>query len=67
VKNHTRRHIPGPSKKQIIHVKQIPGYSYPAPANHAFILERSQSAEGGGLHGLLHHHHGPDCTCSECR
>ncbi len=70
VKNHTRMHIPGPSKKQVIHVKQMPGYRYPAPANHAFILERNVDPEGSHLKklgGLLHHKHAADCSCSECQ
>ncbi len=65
VKNHTRMHLPGPTKKQVIHVKQTPGYSYPKPASRAFIHERNVNP-GGKLGGLLHHKHGAQCGCAEC-
>jgi len=41
IKNHTRARIPGPTKKVKIDVRQIPGHSYPKPANHVRIVERS--------------------------
>ena len=43
MRNHTVSHIPQPTKKVRIDVKQAPGFSYPKPANHAFITERSFS------------------------
>jgi hypothetical protein len=65
VKNHTRMNLPGPTKKQVIHVRQTPGYSYPRPASRAFINERNVNPEGK-LGGLLHHKHGAQCGCAEC-
>jgi hypothetical protein len=41
MKNHTPMHIPGPTEKMKIHVKQQPGYSYPKPPSRAFIREQS--------------------------
>ncbi len=43
IKNHTFTHIPGPTEKLKIHVKQSPGLSYPKPANHAYIHEHARS------------------------
>jgi hypothetical protein len=37
--NHTKMHLPGPTKKVKINVKQRPGYSYPHPPNKARIVE----------------------------
>jgi len=42
VKNHTHMHIPGPTKKVRIDVRQDPGFSYPKPANHAYIVEKTR-------------------------
>ncbi len=67
VKNHTHTRLPGPVKKQVIHVKQTPGISYPAPASRAFILERNVNPEGGHLKKMLHHKHAADCSCGECQ
>jgi hypothetical protein len=41
MRNHTPMHIPGPTEKVKIHVKQQPGFSYPKPPNKAFIREQS--------------------------
>ena len=41
IKNHTRVNMPGPTSHVKIDVKQSPGFSYPKPANHAFITERT--------------------------
>jgi hypothetical protein len=46
MKNHTRVHLPEPTKKVRIDVKQKPGYSYPKPANHARIVERTNAGIG---------------------
>ena len=46
MKNHTRVHLPNPTKKMRIDVKQKPGYSYPKPANHARIVERTSPGIG---------------------
>jgi hypothetical protein len=39
--NKTKMHIPGPTKQVKISVKQEPGLSYPKPASHVHIVERS--------------------------
>jgi hypothetical protein len=39
VRNHTLRWIPGPAHRQVIDVKQIPGFAYPRPPRHALIVE----------------------------
>ncbi len=41
MKNHTRVHLPTPTRKVSIDVKQSPGYSYPKPASHVRIRERT--------------------------
>ena len=41
ITNHTHQHIHGPTQHVGIHVKQQPGLSYPKPANHVFIREKS--------------------------
>jgi len=40
ITNHTKMHIPPPSKSVGLHVQQFPGLSYPKPARHAYIAER---------------------------
>jgi hypothetical protein len=42
VKNHTRVHMPKPTEKVRIDVKQFPGMSYPKPASRALIIERTR-------------------------
>ncbi len=39
VKNHTKRHIPHPTRRVKINVKQRPGFSYPKPPSHVWIRE----------------------------
>jgi hypothetical protein len=39
--NHTKMHIPGPTKKLKIDVKEEPGFSYPEPVSHIHITEKS--------------------------
>jgi hypothetical protein len=46
IQNHTRVHLPGPTEKVKIDVKQVPGMSYPAPADHARIVERTSPGVG---------------------
>ncbi len=41
MRNHTFVHIPQPTEKIRIDVKQSPGMSYPRPANHAWIHEQT--------------------------
>jgi hypothetical protein len=44
--NHTRVHLPEPTSKVRIDVKQTPGLSYPKPASHARIVERTSPGVG---------------------
>jgi len=46
VKNHTKMHIPGPTSHVKIDVKQKPGMSYPKPANHARVVEKTHAGPG---------------------
>jgi len=45
--NHTKMHIPEPTKQMKIHVKQEPGFNYPKPADRVFIREQSIHYGGG--------------------
>jgi hypothetical protein len=40
ITNHTKMHIPPPSRSVGLHVQQYPGLSYPKPARHAYVAER---------------------------
>lgn len=40
ITNHTKMHIPPPSRSVGLHVQEYPGLSYPKPARHAYVLER---------------------------
>jgi hypothetical protein len=40
ITNHTKVHLPPPSRRVGLHVQQAPGLSYPKPARHAYIAER---------------------------
>jgi hypothetical protein len=42
IKNWTPHFLPGPTKHVHVGVKQTPGYSYPRPANHMFVHERTR-------------------------
>jgi len=42
IKNHTHMHIPGPTERMRIDVKQKPGLSYPKPVDHVRIVETSK-------------------------
>lgn len=68
IKNHTRMHIPGPTRHVRIDVKQKPGFSYPKPANHVSIVERA--ASGGGIfHQPMANKHQviqPGCPTDTC-
>lgn len=46
VKNHTKVHLPKPTSKVTVDVKQEPGYSYPKPADHVRIVERTSPGAG---------------------
>jgi hypothetical protein len=41
ITNHTKMHIPPPTRELKLHVQQYPGLSYPKPAHRAYIAERS--------------------------
>ena len=41
ITNHTKMHIPPPSRSVGLHVQQHPGLSYPKPARHAYVSERA--------------------------
>jgi hypothetical protein len=41
ITNHTRMHIPPPSRSVKLHVQQQPGLSYPKPATKGYITERA--------------------------
>lgn len=41
ITNHTKMHIPPPTRHLGLHVQQYPGLSYPKPARHAYIAEKS--------------------------
>ncbi|NDC54379.1 MAG: hypothetical protein EBZ74_08825 [Planctomycetia bacterium] len=41
ITNHTKTHIPPPSRQIGLHVQQFPGLSYPKPARHAYVAERA--------------------------
>jgi hypothetical protein len=40
MRNHTHNHLPGPTERLNIHVRQTPGYSYPKPPSKVFIREQ---------------------------
>ncbi|MFM9059769.1 MAG: hypothetical protein ACKOSQ_11715 [Planctomycetaceae bacterium] len=40
ITNHTKVHLPPPSRAVGLHVQQAPGLSYPKPARHAYVSER---------------------------
>jgi len=42
IKNHTRVHLPKPTRKVEIDVKQTPGINYPKPVDRVRIVERAQ-------------------------
>ena len=46
IKNKTRVHLPKPTDKIEVTVKQTPGYSYPKPADHVRIVERTSPGMG---------------------
>ena len=41
ITNHTKMHIPPPTRDLKLHVQQSPGLSYPKPAHRAYVSERS--------------------------
>lgn len=58
--NHTATHIPAPNEKLNVHVQQMPGLSYPRPANKVMIREATirpphmnQQPPADMLHGTI--------------
>lgn len=66
--NHTHLHLPQPTERVRIDVKQKPGMSYPKPADHVRIVE--QTSAGGMLfrqpHGSRHQVIPGDATGQPC-
>jgi hypothetical protein len=54
--NHTAVHLPQPTEHERVDVKEVPGYSYPRPANHACIVERTSAGEGSYHQPLADRH-----------
>jgi len=54
--NHTAVHLPNPTEHERVDVKEVPGYSYPTPANHACIVERTNAGEGAYRQPLADRH-----------
>jgi hypothetical protein len=64
--NHTRKHIPEPTEKFRIDVKQRPGFSYPKPVDHVRIVEDTSPPEGRFRQPLGNRHEKIcDNTCPE--
>lgn len=63
IKNHTAVHMPGPTKKMKVDVRQVPGFSYPKPANNVRIVERTFKGIGRSIQPLGNRHETikPDC------
>lgn len=71
VKNHTHMHIPNPTRRVDMHVKQTPGFSYPKPANTIHIHEHSSAPPALFRRPLSDKHHfqsGADdgAYCEDC-
>ncbi|HQU43590.1 MAG TPA: hypothetical protein PK867_12315 [Pirellulales bacterium] len=68
IHNHTHIHMPPPTKKIGIHVKQSPGMSYPKPVRHVYIHEKAR-APWLNFHPPWKKKHQPvntDGQCEEC-
>jgi hypothetical protein len=66
--NHTRVHIPEPTPKVRIDVKEKPGFSYPKPVHHVRIVEKDR-VEGGAYRqplGNRHERNGEVCPTDPC-
>jgi len=68
IKNHTKVHIPKPTDKVVVNVKQTPGYSYPKPADHVRIVERTGAGLGRYKQPLSDRHEcvKPGCPEEPC-
>jgi hypothetical protein len=49
MKNHTLMYMPEPTRRVNIDVRQDPGFSYPKPPNHAWIVEQTSPGMGAFL------------------
>ncbi len=69
IKNHTRRHIPGPTRQVKIDVRQKPGFSYPKPPNHVYIVEKAHAGFGANHQPLGDKHETikPGCETGACQ
>jgi hypothetical protein len=56
IQNHTKVHIPIPTERVKIDVKQKPGMSYPEPVNHVRIVEKTNPGAGVFHQPLLDRH-----------
>jgi len=56
VKNNTVRHMPRPTRKVRIDVKQVPGFSYPKPPHHVSIHENVKAPWKGFFVPWRNHH-----------
>jgi hypothetical protein len=65
VQNHTCVHLPKPTEKVEINVKETPGYSYPKPADHARIVERTSAGVGWFHQPLCDRHEQVKPNCEE--
>jgi hypothetical protein len=69
MKNHTFMHLPEPTRRVKIDVRQDPGFSYPRPANQAWIVEQAQAGHGafrqpfGDRREIIQ---SPDGSCDYC-
>lgn len=82
IRNHTSVKIPRPTRQVKVDVRQDPGFSYPKPANHAYIVEKTWGGLGaksqplsdkceiitpGGANGAYRYRVVPDCETGECQ
>lgn len=68
IRNHTHVHIPQPTEKVGIHVKQTPGMSYPKPVRHVYIREKARAPWLNFCMPWRKKHQavGTDGECQEC-
>ncbi len=68
IRNHTRVHTPLPTQRFTVDVRQRPGFSYPKPANHVWISEKTRAGMGIFHQPLskVHETIVPDCTSGTC-
>jgi hypothetical protein len=65
IKNHTKVHIPEPTSRVRIDVKQKPGMSYPEPVHHVRIVERDGVEPGKYRQPLGNRHERNGESCPE--